>query len=105
MQTRALRTRSGRERAPGGLISPDRLQDAPTGIRPGNEARRRGSTTRGDRDDAADPGGTAMSLVLEETHGAVLVLTLNRPERLNAVVPELFDKLSDVLTRSAGRAG
>jgi 2-(1,2-epoxy-1,2-dihydrophenyl)acetyl-CoA isomerase len=52
-----------------------------------------------------DRGYTSMSLVLEETHGAVLVLTLNRPERLNAVVPELFDELSDALTRSAGRAG
>ena len=46
-----------------------------------------------------------MSLILEEMHGTVLVLTLNRPDRLNAVVPELFEELSDVLTRSAGKAG
>ena len=46
-----------------------------------------------------------MSMVLEEMHGPVLVLTLNRPERLNAIVPELFEELSDVLTRSDGLAG
>lgn len=39
-----------------------------------------------------------MPLVLSETHGPVLVLTLNRPERLNAVTPELFDELSDAIT-------
>jgi 2-(1,2-epoxy-1,2-dihydrophenyl)acetyl-CoA isomerase len=39
----------------------------------------------------------SLSLVLSEDRGAVLVLTLHRPERLNAVVPELFDELSDAL--------
>ncbi|RYF58569.1 MAG: enoyl-CoA hydratase/isomerase family protein [Comamonadaceae bacterium] len=43
-----------------------------------------------------------MSLVLSEMRDAVLVLTLNRPERLNAVVPELFDALSDVLAAADG---
>jgi 2-(1,2-epoxy-1,2-dihydrophenyl)acetyl-CoA isomerase len=38
-----------------------------------------------------------MSLVLSEMRGSALLLTLNRPERLNAVVPELFDELSDAL--------
>jgi 2-(1,2-epoxy-1,2-dihydrophenyl)acetyl-CoA isomerase len=46
-----------------------------------------------------------MSLVREDLEGSVLVLTLDRPDRLNAVVPELFDDLSDALTRSAGSAG
>ncbi|CAI7979692.1 Enoyl-CoA hydratase/isomerase [Frankia sp. Hr75.2] len=46
-----------------------------------------------------------MSLVLEEMQGPVLILTLNRPERLNAIVPELFDDLSDALARAAGQAG
>lgn len=46
-----------------------------------------------------------MSLVLDEMRGPVLVLTLNRPERLNAVVPELFEALSDALARAVGQAG
>ncbi|XVQ14970.1 enoyl-CoA hydratase/isomerase family protein [Spirillospora sp. CA-255316] len=37
------------------------------------------------------------SLVVREMRGAVLLLTMNRPDRLNAVVPELFDELSDAL--------
>lgn len=57
-----------------------------------------------------------MSLVLEERHGAVLVLTLNRPERLNALTTTMLDQLADALTelehsdarvviiRGAGRA-
>jgi len=34
---------------------------------------------------------------LSEVRDNVLVVTLNRPERLNAVTPELFDALSDAL--------
>jgi len=35
--------------------------------------------------------------ILAESHGDVLVLTLNRPERLNAAPPALFDELRDAL--------
>ncbi|XVQ07554.1 enoyl-CoA hydratase/isomerase family protein [Spirillospora sp. CA-255316] len=45
-----------------------------------------------------------MTDVMQEMRGNVLVLTLNRPERLNAVVPELFDDLSDALVGAADRA-
>lgn len=38
-----------------------------------------------------------VSLVLSELRGPVLLITLNRPDRLNAVIPELFDELSDAL--------
>jgi 2-(1,2-epoxy-1,2-dihydrophenyl)acetyl-CoA isomerase len=36
----------------------------------------------------------ADDLILAHRDGAVLVLTLNRPERLNAAAPEMFDELS-----------
>src|SRR5215204_190963 len=62
-------------------------------------------STEGSRHAAARRTESPMSLILEEMHGTVLVLTLNRPDRLNAVVPELFEELSDVLTQSAGKAG
>ena len=40
--------------------------------------------------------------ILAERQGAVLVLTLNRPDRLNAAPPALFDELRDALTRLDG---
>ncbi|MGC6399643.1 enoyl-CoA hydratase-related protein [Sphingomonas sp. FW199] len=53
-------------------------------------------------------------MLINERDGAVLVLTLNRPDRLNAAPPELFDALRQALTdrgdaravliRGAGRA-
>jgi 2-(1,2-epoxy-1,2-dihydrophenyl)acetyl-CoA isomerase len=46
-----------------------------------------------------------MSLVLSEMRGRVMLLTLNRPAQLNAVTPELFDALSDALTKGAVTAG
>jgi 2-(1,2-epoxy-1,2-dihydrophenyl)acetyl-CoA isomerase len=46
-----------------------------------------------------------VSLVLSELRGSVLLLTLNRPDRLNAVIPELFDELSEALTVIDERAG
>lgn len=46
-----------------------------------------------------------MSFVLSELRGPVLLLTLNRPDRLNAVIPELFDDLSDALAAIDERAG
>jgi enoyl-CoA hydratase/carnithine racemase len=41
-------------------------------------------------------GGT----VLYERDGAVATLTLHRPERLNAIVPELIDDLEAALDRA-----
>lgn len=35
--------------------------------------------------------------ILAERHGAVLALTLNRPDRLNAAPPAMFDELRDAL--------
>ena len=56
----------------------------------------------------------AYEMILSERRGDVLVLTLNRPERLNAAPPQLFDELRDaignldgaraVLVTGAGRA-
>ncbi|MEG3123714.1 enoyl-CoA hydratase-related protein [Sphingomonas sp. GB1N7] len=56
----------------------------------------------------------AYDMILSERRGDVLVLTLNRPERLNAAPPKLFDELRDaianldgaraVLVTGAGRA-
>jgi len=56
----------------------------------------------------------AYEMILSERRGSVLVLTLNRPERLNAAPPKLFDELRDaigaldgaraVLVTGAGRA-
>ncbi|MFC3579351.1 enoyl-CoA hydratase-related protein [Sphingomonas hylomeconis] len=39
----------------------------------------------------------AYEMILSERRGDVLVLTLNRPERLNAAPPQLFDELRDVI--------
>ncbi|GAA3253864.1 enoyl-CoA hydratase/isomerase family protein [Sphingomonas yabuuchiae] len=36
-------------------------------------------------------------MLLAERRGGVLVLTLNRPDRLNAVPPELFDRIGEAL--------
>jgi 2-(1,2-epoxy-1,2-dihydrophenyl)acetyl-CoA isomerase len=56
----------------------------------------------------------AYEMILSERRGSVLVLTLNRPDRLNAAPPQLFDELRDaiadlggaraVLVTGAGRA-
>lgn len=40
--------------------------------------------------------------ILAETHGDVLVLTLNRPDRLNAAPPALFDELREALATLNG---
>jgi 2-(1,2-epoxy-1,2-dihydrophenyl)acetyl-CoA isomerase len=40
--------------------------------------------------------------ILAERQGEVLVLTLNRPDRLNAAPPALFDELRDALARLDG---
>ncbi|MCA8977282.1 MAG: enoyl-CoA hydratase/isomerase family protein [Planctomycetes bacterium] len=41
-----------------------------------------------------------MAAILEERSGTTLVLTLNRPERLNAVSEELYGELLDALARA-----
>lgn len=40
--------------------------------------------------------------ILAKTHGDVLVLTLNRPDRLNAAPPALFDELREALATLNG---
>ena len=40
--------------------------------------------------------------ILAERSGDVLVLTLNRPDRLNAAPPALFDELRDAMERLDG---
>ncbi|KAA0120647.1 enoyl-CoA hydratase/isomerase family protein [Mycolicibacterium sp. P9-22] len=42
-----------------------------------------------------------MDLVLVDRTDSLLTITLNRPERLNAVIPDLFDALSDACTLAA----
>lgn len=49
----------------------------------------------------ADPAGP----VLVERDGPIVTLTLNRPERLNAVNQGLYDRLVDELTRAGGDRG
>lgn len=44
---------------------------------------------------------TATPLVLEAKHGAVTLLTLNRPDRLNALNNDLSTAINDALTRIA----
>ena len=39
--------------------------------------------------------------LLETSEGRVVTLTLNRPERLNAFSPELYDRLLSTLDRLA----
>jgi 2-(1,2-epoxy-1,2-dihydrophenyl)acetyl-CoA isomerase len=46
-----------------------------------------------------------MTDILEQRDGAVVTLTLNRPERLNAIVPELSAALREALPRIAADAG
>ena len=47
----------------------------------------------------------AYEMSLSERRGDVLVLTLNRPERLNAAPPEMFDELRDAIdTLNGARA-
>lgn len=45
-----------------------------------------------------------MSNVLYEVHDGVALLTLNRPEKLNALSPELLDELERALERASGEA-
>lgn len=45
-----------------------------------------------------------MTLVLMEDHGPVRVITLNRPDRLNAITPELVELLCDALDRAQSEA-
>ena len=44
---------------------------------------------------------TGTEQLLAERDGHILILTLNRPERLNAVVPALVDDLLDALATAA----
>ena len=46
-----------------------------------------------------------MPAVLYETEKAVATLTLNRPDRLNAIVPELIDELNEGLDRAQADPG
>ena len=46
-----------------------------------------------------------MGAVLYETEKAVATLTLNRPDRLNAIVPELIDELNEGLDRAQADPG
>ena len=46
-----------------------------------------------------------MAAVLYETEKAVATLTLNRPDRLNAIVPELIDELNEGLDRAEADPG
>lgn len=41
-----------------------------------------------------------MTVVVTEDHGAVRVITLNRPRRLNAITPELIEALCDALVQA-----
>ncbi|MEU1275458.1 enoyl-CoA hydratase-related protein [Streptomyces sp. NPDC005799] len=45
-----------------------------------------------------------MPHIQTRTHETVHILTLNRPERLNAVIPELFDELSEALVDARDKA-
>jgi 2-(1,2-epoxy-1,2-dihydrophenyl)acetyl-CoA isomerase len=51
--------------------------------------------------DAAQAAPSAQSVVLESRHGAVLTISLNRPDRLNALNLELTSGLRDSLARAA----
>jgi 2-(1,2-epoxy-1,2-dihydrophenyl)acetyl-CoA isomerase len=44
----------------------------------------------------------AYEMMLSERRGNVLVLTLNRPERLNAAPPQLFDELREAISNLSG---
>jgi 2-(1,2-epoxy-1,2-dihydrophenyl)acetyl-CoA isomerase len=44
---------------------------------------------------------SASSVLLEKRHGAILTLTMNRPDRLNALNNDLSSALNDALTRVA----
>ena len=45
-----------------------------------------------------------MTVVVTEDHDAVRVITLNRPERLNAITPELVERLCDALVSAQDSA-
>jgi 2-(1,2-epoxy-1,2-dihydrophenyl)acetyl-CoA isomerase len=45
---------------------------------------------------------SAASVVLEVRHGSIVTLTMNRPERLNALDSELSSALNEALTRLGG---
>jgi enoyl-CoA hydratase len=47
-------------------------------------------------------GNSAEQLVLAERSGAILTLTLNRPEKSNSLHPDMVAQLSDALARVAG---
>jgi enoyl-CoA hydratase len=49
----------------------------------------------------SDRSGSGLPVLLEERNGPVLTLTLNRPERLNAVSPELYARLDERLQAAA----
>jgi enoyl-CoA hydratase/carnithine racemase len=49
--------------------------------------------------------GVAMSTVLSEDRGAVRILTLNRPERLNAITEQLITDLNSALEAAHADAG
>ena len=43
-----------------------------------------------------------MNSVLDQVDGAVLRLTLNRPEKKNAITQEMYQTLADKLNQAAG---
>ena len=52
----------------------------------------------------AGRGRTSMSVVLEETNGRVLTLTINRPTKMNALSKQVFVELAEKVGTEACRA-
>ncbi|WP_150660381.1 enoyl-CoA hydratase/isomerase family protein [Pandoraea sputorum] len=46
---------------------------------------------------SATPGGNVTSTVLTERHGAIALVTLNRPEKLNALTKPMWQALGDTI--------
>lgn len=55
--------------------------------------------------DGARDADSSTAVLLAETSGGVLTLTLNRPERLNAITGELLDALTEALRAAADDDG
>ena len=83
--------------------------EAGSGAGTGGRRGARGAAARKDATEAGPPeGGPATepgSVLLVERRGAVTVLTLNRPDRLNAVTLELYRELGVVLASLAREPG